>query len=284
MFSRLSERRRRRRAARDMARRLAELDRLDSEYGLGAMPSTTTSPRRARRHTSGPALLVTALVLGGIVVFSPEENALTLRRLLGFDDERLGAVPQVQEGQGPYSFMQTQFGSDEPVGYDPCRPVEIAVNPEGAPANHDELVATALERTAAATGLQLVRVADTDERDIRTGPYPKRRPALIMWAGADEVPQLRGDVAGIGGSVAAGDPGRLRYVTGRIVLDRDLFASLGPREVVHAQAIVDHELAHLVGLGHVDDPGELMHEAASSTLTFGPGDLEGLARLGAISC
>ena len=93
-----------------------------------------------------------------------------------------------------------------------------------------------------------------------------------------------GDVAGIGGSVATGPPGRLRYVTGRVVLDQELFADFGPREAPFAQAIVDHKLAHVVGLGHVDDPGELMYDDNLGRTTYGPGDREGLARLGSISC
>ena len=86
------------------------------------------------------------------------------------------------------------------------------------------------------------------------------------------------------GSVATGPPGRLRYVTGRVVLDQELFAGFGPRETPFAQAIVDHELAHVVGLGHVDDPGELMYDDNLGRTTYGPGDREGLARLGSISC
>jgi hypothetical protein len=51
-----------------------------------------------------------------------------------------------------------------------------------------------------------------------------------------------------------------------------------------ARAVVMHELAHVVGLDHVDDPGELMHDQNVGTLDFGPGDLEGLAALGSGSC
>jgi hypothetical protein len=51
----------------------------------------------------------------------------------------------------------------------------------------------------------------------------------------------------------------MRYVTGKVMLDRGLFASFDDREAAFAQATVDHELAHVVGLGHVDDPGELMY-------------------------
>ena len=56
------------------------------------------------------------------------------------------------------------------------------------------------------------------------------------------------------------------------------------QERANLQAIVDHEFGHLVGLDHVDDPGELMAEVNIGRTSYGPGDLEGLARLGAIPC
>jgi hypothetical protein len=106
-----------------------------------------------------------------------------------------------------------------------------------------------------------------------------------MWATAGEVPDLRGKVAGIGGSAPAEDTtGRMRYVTGRVVLDADTFDRFTPRERPLAQAIVDHEFGHLVGLGHVDDPGELMFRHNVGRTTYGPGDRRGLADLGSIPC
>lgn len=266
---------------------MAELDRLDREFGLGAMPSASTRRARRTRRTHGPllpSLLVTAVVLGGIVALSPTDSMLTIRRLAGFDDDRLGVVPDVRRGVGSYEFMLIQRGSDEPVAYDPCREIEVVVNPEGAPGNYDELVDTGLEHTSAATGLKFVRVGLTDERDVSTGGLAQRRPVLIAWATPDEVPDLAGEVAGIGGSSAVGPPGRMRYVTGRIMLDRDLFASFEADEAPHAQAIVDHELGHVVGLGHVDDPGELMYEENLGRTSYGPGDREGFARLGGVDC
>ena len=68
------------------------------------------------------------------------------------------------------------------------------------------------------------------------------------------------------------------------MLDRDLFASFDADDAGSAQAIVDHELAHVVGLGHVDDSGELMYGHALRRTTYGPGDREGLARLGSVDC
>jgi hypothetical protein len=228
--------------------------------------------------------LITALLVGAIVALSPADNMRQIRRWFGVGDERLGAVPEFVEGLGTYAFLQTQRGSDEPVGYDPCRPIEVVVNAEGAPANFDDLVDTGLANTAAATGLRFVRVGFTEDRPSDRAFSARRQPVLVAFATPDEVPDLAGDVAGIGGSVAAGPPGRLRYVTGAVVLDRDVFAGFAPDELPFAQAIVDHELAHVVGLDHVSDPGELMFEDNVGQTPYGPGDREGLARLGAIDC
>lgn len=283
----MGDRARRRRAARDLARRMDELDRLDRDYGLGTMPSSVPSRvGRSRRPHSPllPGLLVTAALVAGAVALSPTENMRTIRRLAGFDDDRPAAAPDVRSGVGSFTFLQTQRASDEPVAYDPCRTIEDVVNPEGAPANYDDLVDTGLAHTGAAAGLKFIRVGLTDDRDVATGGFVQRRPVLIAWATPGQVPELAGEVAGIGGSVAVGPPGRMRYVTGKVMLDRDLFASFDVEDADRAQAIVDHELAHVVGLGHVDDPGELMYEENVGRTTYGPGDREGLARLGSVDC
>lgn len=253
------------------------------------MPSQSPDRRRTPRQTGAalPGLLITAILLAAVVALSPAENFRTIRRLAGFDNERLGDVPSVTQGEGSYRFTATQRGSGEPVAYDPCRIIEVAVNPEGAPDDYDELVDTALERTSAATGLAFRRVGPTDNRDFtRHGSViASRPPVLVAWATPDEMPDLEGDVAGIGGSAAlqAGN-GKLRYVTGIVVLDRDTFGDFEDDEQPFAQAIVDHEFGHLVGLDHVADPDELMNEANVGVTSYGPGDREGLARLGSVDC
>jgi hypothetical protein len=50
------------------------------------------------------------------------------------------------------------------------------------------------------------------------------------------------------------------------------------------RAVILHELGHLVGLGHVADPNQLMSETNYGLHDFGPGDQEGLARLGGGTC
>ncbi len=277
---------------------MRELDDLDRRYGLGALPGTqpdprAPAPRPRRRRSSGllPGLLITGLMMGFVVAIAPGDTYSAVRRLVGIGAERLGTAPDVPAGEGEFRFALTQPGSDRPVGYDPCKVLPVEVNPDLAPDGWEEYVDTAIERTAEATGLRLELVGETDDRDFfqrRQRPFAEPPPVLIGWATDEEVEALGGDVAGLGGSTAVEKPnGRRYYTTGSIALDADTFRALGDggedeREV--AQAIVDHEFGHLVGLAHVDDRRELMFSEGVSTLRYGSGDLEGLARLGNIPC
>lgn len=276
-----------------MRKSLRQLDGLDPDFWASApteiprpVPYAAPPPRRRPRVGAGMlGLVITALLLGGIVAFSPGDDMLAVRRAIGMDDERLGVVPETEFGQGSFEFSMTQRGSREPVGYDPCRVIEVEINPAGAPDGYRDLVDTAIQHTSDASGLQFEVIGETDRRDFDLAAGIGRRPALVAWSDEDEVPDLEGDVAGIGGSAAADlGTGRLTYVTGIVVLDTDVFDGVPLLDSSGDQAIVDHEFGHLVGLGHVDDPDELMYDKNLGRTTYGPGDREGLARLGGIDC
>ena len=177
----------------------------------------------------------------------------------------------------------TQSGSTDPVGWDPCETIRYAVNPEGEPAGGRDLVERALDRISAVTGLAFEDVGETDRR-----PFAGQlvaldgRPVVIGWADESEVPELGGQVVGLGGGSAASEGSQDRYyVTGGVVLDTDAFtqASIAQSPRV-MEALVVHEVAHLVGLGHVNEPMELMFGSNDGQTEFGPGDLTGLALLG----
>lgn len=270
---------------------MAELDRIDRLHGLGAMSGAGPVRRRAGGVAAPLAgLAVTALVLGLVVLVSPANEFRTVRRLLGLGPERPAVDVDAVPGSGSYAFLLTQHGSQEPVGYDPCQTLEYVVNPAGAPDDWEDLVETSVVRTAAATGLTFDDEGTTDRRPFDPGaraPFSgTTAPVVIGFSDAAEIPGLAGDVAGLGGSLASRGPlGRDYYVTGAIALDVDVFDDQSmATDRASLQAILDHELGHVVGLDHVADPGELMHGQSLGRTTYGPGDREGLARLGSIPC
>jgi hypothetical protein len=247
--------------------------------------------RDLRAYIPGFAFIV---VLAGALALAPHLIPVPIRNALGLGHHRV--LPEVKVADsGSYAFLSHQKGDGgDPVGYDPCEPVKIRINPQDAPDGYLALIKNALSVVSRDTGLELEYVGTTDDRPHWESEYvptflgrPRRTPALVSWASPTEVPQLKGRVAGIGGSVAVSvQGGRYRYVTGGVTLDRAVFKQLatsdsGRRE---ASAIVLHELGHLVGLAHVQDPGELMNAENLGLLGFGAGDLAGLAKVGATPC
>lgn len=247
--------------------------------------------RDLRAYIPGFAFVI---VLAGALALAPSIVPGPIRSVLGMGSHRLAPEVRVAD-RGSYAFLsRQQHDSSDPVGYDPCKPVRIRVNPQDAPDGYLSLVKDALDRVSRATGLELEYVGTTDARPHWESEYvpsflgePRRTPGLVSWAGPAEVPQLKGRVAGIGGSVAISvQGGRYRYVTGGVTLDRSVFRELArsPDGRKEARAIVLHELGHLVGLAHVRDRDELMNADNIGLLDFGPGDLAGLARVGSTPC
>ena len=144
------------------------------------------------------------------------------------------------------------------------------------------------EEIGAASGLVLEYDGTTTEQpsDSREAFLPllygdRWAPVLVGWASPDQVVPLEGDVAGLAYSRSARDgrTGSVHSVTGQVVLDLDLRRFDTPTYV----GVLRHELAHLVGLGHVEDESQIMHESAAVT-SLQAGDLTGLAAVGAGPC
>jgi hypothetical protein len=209
-------------------------------------------------------------------------------------DEPLGTPVAAPTGSGAYGFMISQDDGTTPVAYDPCRPIHYVVRPDNAPFGGDQLIADAVARISAVTGLRFVDDGVTDESlgDHREPFQPDRygdrwAPVLITWETVAEQPDFAAAVAGLGGSlpVSVGDGPKV-YVTGAVELDAGQFVQVlaRPGGPADARAIVLHELAHVLGLAHVDDPTQLMYPEQSDVVDFAAGDLTGLAQLGAGAC
>lgn len=224
------------------------------------------------------AVSVLALLIGGVSLYTVLTDEIT-GTVRSTESSEFESVPMEGPDGGTYAFMSTQPGTDDvPVTYDPCQTIRIVVNPDRAPRNADEILDDALERMEETTGLQFQVDGTTDADPLSTevGDAGDRPPVQISWSDAQTVPDLEGDVAGLGGSTWVEEDGFRQYVTGIVVLDADDLDDLG-EDVT--RTVLLHELGHLVGLAHVDDRDELMHPYGDLP-DWGPGDLAGLAALG----
>ena len=126
----------------------------------------------------------------------------------------------------------------------------------------------ALREVARATGLKLVDEGATDEAPAEDrSPYQPERygdrwaPVLIAWSEPGESPRLASRVLGRAGPDVFGtdDDRNERFGSGMAVFNGpqlESFLTSGNED--KARAVLLHELDHLVGLGHVADPGQVM--------------------------
>jgi hypothetical protein len=204
-----------------MHRALRELDRLDAGLSI-------RRPRDRHRKV-GVALATTALVAGFAAVVVPDQLGLTLTTEGLSRPTPLGQAPDTATGVGTFDFAQQQPGAAEiPVTYDPCQVIHVEINNDLAPPTGDQIVRRALDEVSRATGLQFVVEGTTDRLPDESGVTPSMGvlggdwpPVLLAWTTPDQLPDLAGEVAGVGGSQAVKDALRehWRYVTGTVALD-----------------------------------------------------------------
>jgi hypothetical protein len=163
-----------------------------------------------------------------------------------------------------------------------------------APAGGDEILRDSMGVVSKATGLQFVVEGSTDEPPSSSRPpvlsrYGNRwAPVLVAWTDDVTVPRLAGHTVGLGGPSGASysSDADKHWVSGIVYLDSpDLKRVMSqPNGRAIARSIVMHEFGHLVGLDHVNDPSQIMYPSTTEQVAFGPGDLEGLRRLGNGPC
>lgn len=205
----------------------------------------------------------------------------------------LGTPAPVTNPSQAYRFAR---GPDAgPVGFDPCRAIHYVMRRKGMPPGGQLIVTESMRRLSRATGLVLRYDGETDEAPRSARPATNKplygdrwAPVLISWSDPNETPELAGDVAGLGGGIGVSSGGSPEvYVSGSLTLDGPQLAGMlslasGPELV---RAVVLHELGHVVGLGHIDDPTQLMAPDLTPKVTdYADGDLTGLAALGRGPC
>ncbi|MDH2414344.1 matrixin family metalloprotease [Nocardioides sp. CER19] len=200
--------------------------------------------------------------------------------------DRLRPIVVPLETSRAYNIAKTDAAGD-PVTYDPCKPIHYVINPAGAPPDYLAFIMPAIDAAQEASGLSFAYDGISEDSWQSRQEGTKPRPIVIAF-----LPQLKSatatsDTVGLGGSTALTMNGIVmpHYVTGAVALKRDWFArQSADHKTAAEQAVVMHELGHVLGLGHVDDPSQLMSAVNQGQLAYGAGDLNGLAKLGSGSC
>lgn len=252
-----------------------------------------------------PLLAVAFVVAAALIILRPDgSEPVDIDAAAGptFDPGRPPAEvgpdgPAASQDGGGYNYERNPDGS--PIRFNPCAPIRYAVNPAGAPADWEAVLREVVLELADITGLAFEDQGPTTERAVvadaaalggslpssedvedllvvrdpyQPGKYPGMwAPVLIQWSDLAAQPNLKGMARS---DPAKGDAGRL-YVSGVVVLALEL-------DLVLLKAVLMHELGHIVGLLHVDDPTQVMAPQHATALTeWGDGDLAGLRKLGA---
>ena len=299
-----------------------------AHYG---QPSAVVPPLydRPRRRGNGPVIVATvvvwALVMVGIVVgvdalqgtpgpdpvpddasalvrvadpdeLPPPMSSGTVVPTPGFGEEpsrlRRAEPPAVPSDE--YAFLET-YGSGEPVGWSPCRPIHVVVNLDGAPPGFLAELFAVLGDITELTGLVFVYDGETtEEPDLSRESFQPERygdrwaPVLVAWTDDDKVSDMEEDVVGLAMSESRGDltTGVVSRVSGEVYLDTELRRY--PDDPTGQEAwvsVLHHELGHLIGLDHVDATDQLMYPEDSGRLrSFQEGDRTGLYELGQGAC
>lgn len=192
-----------------------------------------------------------------------------------------GVTGEPGSGGEGYTFTAVQPDGVSPVTWPCAGTIPVEVNSERAPDGFSALLESAVTRINEASGFTFEVVGETGDRDFFDRGAG---PVLLGFADADEVEPLAGPTAGVGGLVysALSSSTPRTAVGGMVVLDDEAFG--GRMSDATAEAIVIHELAHVLGLGHTDARGQLMRETNTYQVDFGDGDRAGLTALREHAC
>lgn len=151
----------------------------------------------------------------------------------------------------------------------------------------------ALVTLSRATGLRFVYDGTTTFIPTRSNASSQPAKIVIAWAppgtGVGKSDYYGAGAVGEGGwrssgsSTNGGATWNWKIIQGFVVLDPSAAMAPGFGRGVTRGSLLLHELAHVAGLGHVNDGAQVMYPALRSTSygTFGAGDLAGLKAVGA---
>jgi len=238
---------------------------------LPPSPPLPPPPRTRRRGRAAIAILLVLTLAGGSLV----------------------AVGIGHGPRGDFTFLNTAIDGS-PDRWNPCEPIHYRVNLADAPSFAMADLREAMQRVTDATGISFVDDGTSDDTILdmeghvfqATLPGQRWLPVLVTWLPQDQFAELVPQPGVLAFAHPQTGDGTLadQYVSGFVVVDAGAGLGQGFSARYSEGLVLMHELGHLVGLGHVGDPNEVMFQArdvAPSPLDdWGPGDLAGLQRVG----
>lgn len=243
-----------------------------------------------------------AIVLAVSLALLPTVVAVVVSPRLEYVTRPSGAPPRGGSGAGeaPYDFLRFR-GLGQPIRWNPCQKIRYEVNLANAPDDALGLVEEAFRRTSEVTGVGF-RFVGTTERtiaeqddDMFLAPDLSWYPVLVAWLPRDEFRDRferpdtdRHALAVAYATRGHGEEERDQYTSAYIAVDAD--ARMAPRFAGRYSLglVLMHEAGHVMGLGHVKDPDQLMFSdrwiAPAPVSGWAAGDREGLERLGEGAC
>ena len=216
-------------------------------------------------------------------------SVLTVSRAVqGAAASSIRAVAGLAPGSGGWGPAFVDAGS-RPARWNPCQPIHYVVGLTHAPPDGLADLRGALARLSVASGLDFVEDGSTEEVPS-TGrrAYDRDRwgerwaPLLVAWVSPSATDiALPADVEAATISVAVPGPDGASLVTGEVAINALRHLPPGFGYGATEGEVLLHELGHAVGLGHVDDPRQVMYPTTTAgPAEYGAGDLAGLAALG----